>query len=74
MFAELPFPRTAAACKEAAAREPSVNIARCIENANIETWRNGERVAWTILPPVFLLLLGVLIGWAVSGFRSGTET
>jgi hypothetical protein len=74
MFADLSFPRTEAACKEAAAREPSVNIARCIENASIQNWRDGERVAWTILPPVFVLLLGALVGWVVSGFRSDAET
>jgi hypothetical protein len=74
LFAELPFPRSEAACKEAAAREPSVNISRCIENASLQNWRDGEHVAWTILPPTLVLLLGVLVGWVVSGFRSETQT
>ena len=74
MFADLPFPRSEAACKEAAAREPSVNIATCVENANIQNWRDGERIAWTFLPPIFVLLLGVLLGWVISGFRARAET
>lgn len=70
MFADLPFPRSEAACVEAAAREPSVVLAKCIENARIQNWRDGERVAWTFLPPVLVLIFGWVAGWVFTGFRS----
>jgi hypothetical protein len=59
-FADLEFPRSEVACREAAVREPKVIISVCIENARKQNWRDGERVAWTFLPPLFIFLLGGL--------------
>jgi len=74
LFADLPFPRTESACREAAAKDAAVVVRKCIENARIQSWHDGERMAWTVAPPIILLVVGLLVGWVAAGFRSSTET
>lgn len=73
MFAELPFPRSEAACIEAKARDARDEVIKCVENARIQNWRDGEQIAWTIMPPIILLLIGLLAGWVLSGFRPNEQ-
>jgi hypothetical protein len=68
-FADLPFPRTKSACEAAAKLEPTVNIELCLENASIQNWRDAEKVAWIIAPPIIILFFGGAVGWAVRGFK-----
>jgi hypothetical protein len=69
IFADLPFPRSEQACAAAAKKEPSVDVVACILNARIQNWRDGERAAWTILPPIVVLMAGLSIAWVAKGLR-----
>jgi hypothetical protein len=69
MFADLPFPRTRAACEEAAKTEPRVDIETCVENARIQNWHDAEKIAWIVLPPFLALAVGGALGWAIRGFK-----
>lgn len=69
LFADIPSPRSQHGCEEAAKAEPRIVIEACVARAGEQNWRDVQRVAWVLLPPIGVLILGLGIWWVVSGFR-----
>jgi hypothetical protein len=68
-FADIPSPRSQRGCEEAAKAEPRVIIEKCVARAAEQNWGDVQRVAWVVLPPIGVLILGLGMWWVVSGFR-----
>jgi len=62
-------PRTRSGCEETAKREPRVDVEACVENAHTQNWRDASKVMWVLLPPVLILMFGIIAGWIIQGFR-----
>jgi hypothetical protein len=75
-FADLPSPRTRSGCEDAARKEPRVNIEKCVGSSNARNWKDAEKIAFVVVPPILLLIFGAAIGWIIIGFKpqSPSET
>ena len=67
------LPRDRAECERAAQREPRVDVAACTRAAWLRMLPAPEAVAWVILPPLILLLVGAAMAWAARGFKAETS-
>jgi hypothetical protein len=72
-FADIPSPRSTAACVEAARRDPQAVLATCIENVQNKNWNDAEHVAWILLPPIFVLLAILFSSWLGHGFKTAAR-
>jgi hypothetical protein len=72
MFVDIPAPRSPAACEGAVRRDPQVVLEKCIEDARTQNWNDGMRVAWILLPPIFVLVTILFGTWLDHGFKTAT--
>jgi len=69
IFSDIPSPRSRQGCEDAAKAEPRVNVEACVALAPEQNWRDAQKFALALLPPLGVLIFGLAFCWVISGFR-----